>query len=102
MPGHQGCTYPLTGPEPVTARQQVKAIARALGREVPFAEITRQQACAEMAAVFGTEASDAVLDVMGGDVNDALLTVRDTVPQVTGRPGRPFQQWAIENATAFQ
>ncbi|MGW2635253.1 NAD(P)H-binding protein [Streptomyces chattanoogensis] len=101
-PGHQGRTYALTGPEPVTARQQVEAIAAALGREVPFAEISRQEAHAQMAAVFGAEAADAVLDVTGGDVNDELLMVRDTVSQVTGTPARPFQQWASENANAFQ
>jgi uncharacterized protein YbjT (DUF2867 family) len=101
-PGHQGRTYALTGPEPVTARQQVEAIAAALGREVPFAEVSRQQAHAQMAAVFGAEAADAVLDVMGGDVNDELLAVRDTVSQVTGTPARPFQQWATENAAAFR
>lgn len=100
-PGHQEHTYALTGPEPVTARQQVEAIAAALGREVPFAEISRQEAHAQMAAVFGAEAADAVLDVTGGDVNDELLRVRDTVSQVTGTPARPFQQWASENANAF-
>lgn len=83
-PGHQGRTYALTGPEPVTARQQVEAIAAALGREVPFAEISRGQARARMAAVFGAEAADAVLDVTGGDVNDELLMVRDTVSGITG------------------
>ncbi|MCJ0867867.1 NAD(P)H-binding protein [Streptomyces sp. AP-93] len=101
-PGHQGRTYALTGPEPVTARQQVEAIAAALGREVPFAEISRSQAHAQMAAVFGAEAADAVLDVTGGDVNEELLMVRDTVAQVTGTPARPFRQWAAENATAFR
>ncbi|MFB7368936.1 NAD(P)H-binding protein [Streptomyces sp. NPDC056222] len=101
-PGHQGCTYALTGPEPVTARQQVEAIAAALGREVAFAEISRQEAFAQMAAVFGAEAADAVLDVTGGDVNDELLMVRDTVSQVTGSAARPFQQWASENADAFR
>ncbi|MGR4879559.1 NAD(P)H-binding protein [Streptomyces sp. LARHCF249] len=101
-PGHQGATYALTGPEPVSARQQVQAIAAALGREIPFAEISRQEARAQMAAVFGAEAADAVLDVTGGDVNDELLTVRDTVSQVTGMPARPFRQWASENATAFR
>ncbi|WP_329625105.1 NAD(P)H-binding protein [Streptomyces sp. NBC_01255] len=101
-PGHQGRVYALTGPEPVSARQQVEAIAAALGREVPFAEISRQEAHAHMAAVFGAEAADAVLDVTGGDVNDELLTVRDTVSQVTGVPARPFRQWAAENAAAFR
>lgn len=101
-PGHHGRTYALTGPEPVTARQQVEAIAAALGREIPFAEISRRQAHAQMAAVFGPEGADAVLDVTGGDVNHELLMVRDTVAQVTGTPARPFQQWASENVNAFR
>ncbi len=101
-PGHRGRTYALTGPEPVTARRQVEAIAAALGREVSFAEISRRQAHAQMAAVFGAEAADAVLDVTGGDVNDELLRVRETVAQITGRPARPFEQWASENVHAFR
>ncbi|WP_328946734.1 NAD(P)H-binding protein [Streptomyces sp. NBC_00250] len=101
-PGHHGRTYALTGPEPVTARQQVEAIAEALDREIPFAEISRQQAHAQMAAVFGADAAEAVLDVTGGDVNDELLMVRDTVARITGTPARPFRQWASENADAFR
>ncbi|MEU2542703.1 NAD(P)H-binding protein [Streptomyces iakyrus] len=101
-PGHRGRTYALTGPEPVTARQQVEAIAAVLGRDVPFIEISRQEARGRMAAVFGEEAADAVLDVTGGDVNDELLAVRDTVARVTGSPARPFRQWAAENAHVFR
>ncbi|WP_405552169.1 NAD(P)H-binding protein [Streptomyces canus] len=101
-PGHQGRTYALTGPQSVTARQQVEAIAAALGREVPFIEISRQEAHAQMAVVFGDEAAEAVLDVTGGDVNDELLVVRDTVSRVTGSPARPFHQWAAENADIFR
>ncbi|CAL9677222.1 NAD(P)H azoreductase [Streptomyces sp. enrichment culture] len=101
-PGHRGRTYALTGPERVTARQQVEAIAAELGRDVPFIEIGRQEARGPMAAVFGEEAADAVLDVTGGDVNDELLAVRDTVSRVTGSPARPFRQWAAENAHRFR
>ncbi|MER6100839.1 NAD(P)H-binding protein [Streptomyces sp. NPDC001832] len=101
-PGHRGRTSALTGPEPVTARQQVEAIAEVLGRDVPFIEISRRQARAQMAAVFGEEAADAVLDVTGGDVNDELLAVRDTISQVTGSPGKPFRQWVEENAHIFR
>lgn len=101
-PGHRGRTYALTGPEPVTARQQVEAVAAELGRDVPFVEVSRQEAYAGMAAVFGDEAADAVLDVMGGDVNDELLRVRDTVSRVTGAPARLFAQWAGDNADSFR
>lgn len=101
-PGHRGRTYALTGPERVTARQQIEAIAAALGREVPVAEIGREEAQRDMAAFLGEEAASAVLDLMGGDVNDELLAVRDTVERVTGRPARAFRQWAAENAAAFR
>jgi uncharacterized protein YbjT (DUF2867 family) len=101
-PGHQGRTYALTGPEPVTPRQQIAAIATALGRDVPFAEISRHRAHAQLAPLFGPEAADAVLDVTGGDVNAELLTVHDTVSRVTGTPARTYRQWAAENADAFR
>lgn len=100
--GHQGQTYALTGPERVTARQQVEAIAVALGRQVPFNEISREEAHRDMAAFLGDEAADAVLDVTGGNVNDELLRVRDTVSRLTGSPARPFHQWVSENAAAFR
>ncbi|WEV29228.1 NAD(P)H-binding protein [Streptomyces sp. 71268] len=101
-PGHHGKTYELTGPAPVSARQQVATIAAALGRQVPFAEVSRREARTWMVAAFGPEAADAVLDVTGGDVTDELLRVRDTVPRLTGAPGRSFQQWVAENVAAFR
>ncbi|WP_280468894.1 NAD(P)H-binding protein [Nocardia cyriacigeorgica] len=101
-PGHQGQRYALTGPELVTARQQVAAIGAALGRDVPVTEISREQARAGMVAVFGEDAADAVLDLTGGDVNAELLAVRDTVERITGSPARPFHQWVAENIEAFR
>ncbi|MGW0732240.1 SDR family oxidoreductase [Streptomyces sp. NPDC002851] len=101
-PGHQGRTYALTGPERVTPRQQVAAIAAALGREVPFAEISREEAHRHLSAFLGDESADAVLDLTGGHVNDELLTVRDTVPRISGSAARPFPQWVSENVDAFR
>ena len=101
-PGHHGRTYALTGPEQVSPRGQIEAIEAAIGRRIPFAEISRAQARPHMAAVFGPESADAVLDVTGGDVNDELLKVRDTVPRITGTAARPFRQWALEHADAFR
>ncbi|GAU71266.1 polysaccharide biosynthesis protein [Streptomyces sp. NBRC 110611] len=101
--GHRGRTYALTGPERVTARQQVEATAAALGREVLCAEISREEAHRHMSAFLGAEAADAVLDVTGGDVNDGLLTVHDTVAKVTGSAARPFHQWvSSERVAAFR
>ncbi|MFJ8749974.1 SDR family oxidoreductase [Streptomyces sp. NPDC102441] len=101
-PGHQEQTYALTGPQRITARQQVTAIGAALRRTLPFAEISRAQAHQQMTPFLGTEAADAVLDLTGGDINDELLTVRDTVTQITGNPARTFQQWATDNTAAYR
>ncbi|GAA2595050.1 NAD(P)H-binding protein [Streptomyces roseoviolaceus] len=101
-PGHRGRTYALTGPERVTVRQQVAAVAAALGREVALVEISPEEAHRQMASFMGDETAHAVLDLMGGDVNDELLTVRDTVAQVTGSAARSFRQWAAENGDAFR
>ncbi|MGI5425015.1 NAD(P)H-binding protein [Streptomyces sp. CA-179760] len=101
-PGHRGRTYALTGPVRVTVRQQVAAVAAALGRAVTLVEISPEEAHRQMASFLGDETAHAVLDLLGGDVNDELLTVRDTVAQVTGSPARSFRQWAAENGDAFR
>lgn len=101
-PGHHGRTYALTGPERITPRQQARAIGAALGHEVSVEEISREEAHRQMAPLLGDRTAHAVLDLMGGDVNDELLTVHDTVPSVTGSPARPFAQWAAENVAAFR
>ncbi|WP_344629439.1 SDR family oxidoreductase [Streptomyces glaucosporus] len=101
-PGHRGRTYALTGPEPVTARQQVEAVSAALGREVAVVGIGREEARRRLAPLMGDRLADALLDLLGGDVNDEPLKVRDTVRQVTGSPARTFRQWAVENAAAFR
>ncbi|MFJ9419124.1 NAD(P)H-binding protein [Streptomyces sp. NPDC101227] len=101
-PGHRGQIHALTGPERITAPQQVEAIAAALGRDLTFVEISREEAHRRMAPVMGSETADAVLDVTGGDVNADLSAVRDTVPRLTGCPGTPFRRWATENAAAFR
>ncbi|MGA5707433.1 SDR family oxidoreductase [Streptomyces cellulosae] len=100
--GHHGRTYALTGPERITPRQQARAIGAALGHEVSVEEIGREEAHRQMAPFLGDRTAHAVLDLMGGDVNEELLTVHDTVPSLTGFPARPFAQWAAENVAAFR
>lgn len=100
--GHRGQTYPLTGPRRITPRGQAADIAAALGRNLEFVEISRAEAHEELAPHLGDETAAAVLDVTGGDVNDDLLAVHDTVARVTGRPAAPFSAWAGANAAAFR
>ncbi|MFE7130172.1 NAD(P)H-binding protein [Streptomyces sp. NPDC057638] len=101
-PGHRGRVHTLTGPELVTARGQLEALGAALGREVPYATVGLEEAHRRLATLLGDETADAVLDLTGRDLNDALVAVRDTVSRVTGEPGRTVRQWAVEHAAAFR
>ncbi|MFI6865530.1 SDR family oxidoreductase [Nocardia sp. NPDC050406] len=101
-PGHRGQRYALTGPAPISARQQIDTIASLLRRDIDLIEITPAQARPAMVEVFGEDAADAVLDVTGGDINDELRRVRDTISHITGSPARTFADWAAENIDAFR
>ncbi len=90
------------GLAPITPREQIAELERLLGRKVACVGITREDAYGPMAAMMGAEVANSVLDLMGGDVNDALLAVHDTVARVTGSPARPYRRWAEENADAFR
>ncbi|MEU4744034.1 NAD(P)H-binding protein, partial [Actinosynnema sp. NPDC023658] len=63
--GHGGRTYVLTGPAALTPRQQVAAIADALGEPVRFVELTRAEAAAGMARFMPEPVVEATLDVLG-------------------------------------
>ncbi|MDX3380037.1 NAD(P)H-binding protein [Streptomyces niveiscabiei] len=101
-PAHRNRTYALTGPARVTVREQVETLATTLGRDLTLTELTRAEAHDDMTAYLDPETADAVLDLTGGDVNDGLLRVRTTVPEITGAPGRTYRQWAAENTDAFR
>ncbi|MDB5708771.1 MAG: NmrA family transcriptional regulator [Sphingomonas bacterium] len=100
--GHAGKAYALTGPAPLSQREKVRLIGQAIGRDVPFHEITPEQARAAMIA-HGAPAD--VPDRMLGYQAACLETPGPSTKVVEtrlGRPGIPFSQWAAENAAAFR
>ncbi|MGW6332786.1 SDR family oxidoreductase [Nocardia rhamnosiphila] len=101
-PGHRGRRYALTGPARISPRRQIDAIAAALGERISITEIGRARARERMVPQFGPRTADALLDVTGGDINEELLTVRDTVTEVTGSGARTFDDWVARNVSAFR
>ncbi|GAA3187074.1 NmrA family NAD(P)-binding protein [Nonomuraea roseoviolacea] len=100
--GHGGRTYTLTGPEALTTRQKVRVLAEATGLDITFTELTEQEARAEWRSHgMGEETIEFLVRALG-DTPEVGYTVVPTVEQVTGRPARPFAQWAAEHAAAFR
>jgi uncharacterized protein YbjT (DUF2867 family) len=115
--GHHGAAYTLTGPALVTVREQVRAIGEALGEEVRFEEVTREEAREIMKAQggFAAESADLMLGFVdyGGEAASgadgyadqdwsALMRPWPDVEKVTGRPARSYAEWARDHIEDFR
>ncbi|MFJ9575228.1 SDR family oxidoreductase [Streptomyces sp. NPDC101191] len=98
--GHAGRTYVLTGPAPVTPREQVAALARAVDAPVRFVGQTRDEAREQLVRFLPEAAVEGMLTVLGEPYAEEQRVSPD-VERVLGRPGRPFSAWAERNAFAF-
>jgi len=98
--GHVGEVLGLTGPESLTLRQQVAIIGDALGREIPVAEISRQQALDRRPDYIPAEVMESLLDGFARSVGHPAH-VTDTVREITGVPARTFRQWVADHRAEF-
>ncbi|MFD3546074.1 SDR family oxidoreductase [Streptomyces sp. NPDC058655] len=99
--GHAGRTYELTGPEAISPRQQTAAISRALGEEVAFVELSREQARGHMAQFMPEAVLDGTLDILGVPLS-AEQSISPDVENVLGRPAGSFDEWVARNLPAFR
>ncbi|MCM1970577.1 NAD(P)H-binding protein [Streptomyces sp. NPDC002812] len=99
--GHAGRTYELTGPEAISPRRQAAAISRALGEEVAFVELSREEARGHMAQFMPEAVIDGTLDILGVPL-PAEQTVSPDVENVLGRPAGSFDEWVARNLPAFR
>jgi uncharacterized protein YbjT (DUF2867 family) len=97
-PAHRGRTYTVTGPEALTAPEQVSRLAARLGRPLRHVDAPPEQVRAAMVAagmdpdhVDGLLASQADPDPARGG------TPLPTVREVTGRAARTFDTWLADN-----
>ncbi|NJP24800.1 NAD-dependent epimerase/dehydratase family protein [Microbispora sp. SCL1-1] len=121
--GHAGAAYTLAGPQWVTRREQVTAIAAAIGREIRFEQVGREEARELYLRMGGFAAANAdfllgFTDYGGREVEPDADADADadtgagarpaperrplpTAEQVTGRPARTFAEWARDHVADF-
>ncbi|MCO5968622.1 NAD(P)H-binding protein [Actinoallomurus soli] len=99
--GHGGQVYELTGPAPVTPRQQAEAIGDALGEPVGFIEQTRDEAFAQMLGFMPEPVAETTLAILG-EPTPGERRVSPDVERVLGRAPRTFADWARRNVAAFR
>lgn len=112
--GHAGVAYDLNGGELISRRDQVRAIAEALGRDIEFEVVTRDQArdMYRRQGGFAAAMADFLLgfeDYSGAQIESestvefdpASLGSPPTAERVTGQPARTFAEWARDHAGDF-
>lgn len=110
--GHVGNVYNVNGPAMISLRDQVRAIAAAIGEEIRFEVLSPAEAREVYLAQggFAAESADFLLgftDYAGNpvdpdaaeDVDPSQFGPLPTAEAVTGRPARTFAQWAHDHAT---
>ncbi len=101
--GQGGKTYPLTGPELLSAADQVEIPGAALGRPLQVVDVPPERAKAAMVdSDMPAELADAVIASMAQAGTDHAMAVLPTVEQVTGHPARSFAEWATAHLEAFR
>jgi uncharacterized protein YbjT (DUF2867 family) len=98
---HAGKVYELTGPAPISPREQASALAAALDTPLGFVEQTRAEAAAVWTQVMPAAVVETTLDALGQPTADELRISPD-IARVLGRAPRPFAAWAARNAAAFR
>jgi uncharacterized protein YbjT (DUF2867 family) len=101
--GHVGNGYLLTGPQALTARQQVAIIAEVTGHPVDFQDVTPRE-FAEAAIQRGTPPEQARLMEHLNEVFRARRSVNitDDVQNITGTAPATFRDWCERHAGAFR
>jgi uncharacterized protein YbjT (DUF2867 family) len=113
--GHNGAAYTLNGPELISHREQVRAIAAAIGEEIRFEQVTPEEA-RELylkQGGFAAESADFLLgfEDYGGDEwtpeeraawDPRSLPPQPTIKDALGKPARTFAEWATDHAADFR
>ncbi|QRP48768.1 NAD(P)H-binding protein [Amycolatopsis sp. FDAARGOS 1241] len=99
--GHSGRTYVLSGPEALTLEEMAATIARALGKDVPFVELTRGQQHAEWVDLgMPAEIAGWLLDGFAAAEADPQEPTGVT-EELLGRRGVTYAEWAAAHTRAF-
>ncbi|QGV80116.1 NAD(P)H-binding protein [Streptomyces ficellus] len=100
-PERAGDAYALTGPEPLSAREQTDVLAQILRRPLRFRELTEEQALERWRARWPEPLAQALLESARRQEAGAKAAVADGVREATGHAPRAFADWARDHAEAF-
>jgi uncharacterized protein YbjT (DUF2867 family) len=101
--GHEGKTYPLTGPEALSMGELAGKLSAALGRDVRYVNVSQEKAKGDLMAMGMPDwMADGWVAIAMMISTGAANMVTPMVQEVTGNEPRSFDQFARDFADAFK
>jgi uncharacterized protein YbjT (DUF2867 family) len=101
--GHEGKTYPLTGPEALTMAEVAAALTAATGKEIRYVNVSAEDAKkAQLAAGMPAYNADALAELFAERRKGKEAQVSPMVQTILGRPPTRFEEFARRSAAIFR
>jgi uncharacterized protein YbjT (DUF2867 family) len=102
-PGHEGKTYPLTGPEALTMTEVAAKLSAATGKTIRYVNVPPEDARkAQLAAGMPPYLADALFELFAERRNGKEAKVWPDAAVLLGRRATSFEEFARRNAAIFQ
>jgi uncharacterized protein YbjT (DUF2867 family) len=101
--GHEGKTYPLTGPESLSMADVAEKLSAAIGKPVRYVDVPPEDARqARLAAGMPPYLAEGLDELFAERRNGKESTVWPTIEDVFGRKPTTFDEFALRNAAIFR
>jgi uncharacterized protein YbjT (DUF2867 family) len=101
--GHEGKTYPLTGPEALTMTEVAAKLSAATGKSIRYVSVPPEDARqAQLAAGMPPYLADALFELFAERRNGKESKVWPDAAVLLGRPTTTFDEFAGRNAAVFR
>lgn len=100
-PGHEAKAYALTGPQPLTPREQTEQLSEVLRRPLGFEELTIDQALARWRERLPEPLAQALAEAAERRAADASVGTECDLEALLGRPATTYRKWAADHASSF-
>ena len=102
-PGHEGKTYPLTGPQALTMAEVAEKLSAATGKTIRYVNVPPEAARqAQLAAGMPPYLADALFELFAERRNGKEARVWPDAAALLGRPPTSFDEFARHNAAVFR
>src|ERR1700674_378768 len=101
--GHEGKTYPLTGPEALTMTQVAEKLSAATGKTIRYVNVPPEDARkAQLAAGVPPYLADALVELFAERRKGKEANVSPVIATVFGRRATHFEEFAARHAAIFR